>query len=108
MVRRVDVERASLDHEDPLLAQEVEYEAFVVDDVEPLPVELRKGVQGTPRFDATDPFDLVQHGVGDAPLFVQAASRGRVVVDALMAAQGTLDGVLGGHVGAQPHGCEDL
>ena len=48
VIRRVDIEGAALYHENLLLAEQIEHETLVVDDVEPLPVEFRKHVQRTP------------------------------------------------------------
>ena len=108
MVWRVEVEGGALDDEDLLLSQQVQHETFVVDDVEAFPIQLRKGVQRAARLNAADAFDLIQHGVGDATLFVQTSARHDELVDALIAAEGGLDGMLRRHVRAQTHGSEDV
>ena len=46
--------------------------------------------------------------MGDAALLVQTSARHDELVDALIAAEGGLDGVLRGHVRAQAHGSEDV
>ena len=53
--------------------------------------------------DAGDAGDRGDQFVGQVALAAHARRRGRQIVDALVAAQRSLDAVLAGHVGAQAH-----
>src|SRR5690606_37036526 len=68
-----------------------------------LRVDAREGIQRAHRLHAADAGNVIEQFVGTVALFVQVAGRQDQVVDALVAAQGGLDGVLGRHVGTQAH-----
>ncbi len=103
MVRPRPVERRTLNDKQLLRQQQVEHELFVVVNRANLRVDLRECIQRTHRLHAAHARDVVQQLVGAVALLQQAARRQHQVVDALVAAQRGLDGMLGRHVGAQAH-----
>ncbi len=73
-----------------------------------LRIDPRECVQRTHGLHATDTGNVVEQLPGTIALLQQASRWQYQVVDALVAAQCGLDGVLRGHVGAQTHVGEDI
>ena len=104
MVGRVPVEGATVDEEDLFAAQQVKDEALVVADVEALDVNFDEAVECAHRFGHGETGDGVDFLPGEVALFAQTSAGAGEVVDALVAAERSLDGVLCRHVGAEAHG----
>jgi hypothetical protein len=83
--------------------QQFEEQLSVVGDGVQLGVQAREHVQRRLGLDAADARDGGDEFVGQVALAPQAAPLAHQVVDALVAAQRGLDGVLPRHVGAQAH-----
>src|ERR1700733_13642651 len=104
VVRTGPAEPGSLDDLDLLAQQQVEDELLVIVDFVHGRVQAGKCVQAALGLDAGDAGDLVESLPGPVALLAQPAARQDQVGDGLPAAEGGLDGMLAGHVGAQP-GC---
>ena len=103
MVRGGPVEPGALGDQDLLLQQQVQHQLLVVDDVVHLRVEAGERVQRALGFHARHPGDLVELLPRHITLLEQPTTRQHQVLDALMAAERHLNGVLRGHIRAQPH-----
>ena len=108
MVRMGPVEAAALDHQHLFLQQEFEDEVLVVEDRIGLGVQAGEEVHGRLGLVAGDARDGGQEFVGPVTLPAEATRGGDQILDTLITAKRGLDGVLGRHVGAQPHGGEDV
>lgn len=108
VIRPGPVEGGALNDEQLLGKQQVEDELLVVVDRADLRVDAREGVERAHGFHATDAGNVVEQLPRAVALLQQSAARQHQVIDALVAAQRCLDGVLARHVGAQAHVGEDI
>ncbi len=108
VIRRRPVEAGALHQQQFFLLQQVEHHLLVVANVIHLGVEAREHVERTLGFDAGYSGDLVQEFPRLVPLLAQATARQDQLVDALVAAKRSLNGVLHRHVGTQSHGGQHL
>ncbi|RMM96865.1 hypothetical protein ALQ69_104060, partial [Pseudomonas savastanoi pv. glycinea] len=103
VIRVWPVERGALNYQQFFRKQQVEDEFFVVEDRAHLRVDARECIQRAHRLDAADAGNIVEQFPGAVALFQQAARRKNQVVDTLIAAQCSLNGVLARYVGTQAH-----
>ncbi|MNJ23643.1 hypothetical protein D3C77_180310 [compost metagenome] len=103
MIRPWPVERRALDDQQFFREQQVKDELFVVVDRADFRVNPREGIKRPHGFDAADTGNVVEQLPGAVALLQQAAGWQNQIIDALVAAQGGLNGVLARNVGAQAH-----
>src|SRR5690554_1483527 len=103
VIRPGPVEGGALYHQDFFLQQQVQDKFFIVVDRAHLGVDTREGVQRTHRLDATDAGNGIEQFPGTVALFQQTPFGQHQIIDALIAAQCGLDGVLCRDVTAQAH-----
>ena len=98
MVRIRPVEGRPLNDQYLLLQQQVEHHFFIIVDLVDLGIHARKKVHRAPGFDAADAGNIGQEVVGKIALPAQAAARRDQVLDALIAAERGLYGMLPRHI----------
>ena len=106
MVRFRPVKARALNQQYFLVQQQILNELHVILDAKPLYINFRKAIKGTFGFYAGEARNAVQQFIGQIPLYPQSSSGNKIFVDALVAPQGGLYGVLGQSVAAKPHGSQ--
>jgi len=101
MIRFVPVKAPAMNQQNLLRFQQVQYQLFIVVQVEFFDVEFWKQVQRALRLEAGDTGYVAEHAMREVALLKQPATWCDKCVDALEAAKRRLYGVLSGHVAAQ-------
>lgn len=108
MIRLFPMETAAVGQQDVLLPQQVKGELLVVHHAKALLVQLGEDVKGGLGPDKGQAGDGLQCVADALPLLVNAAAGHQQLFGGVQARHGRRDQRLGGHVGAQPHGGEQV
>src|SRR5690606_29461349 len=97
------VEGGAVHQQNFFLPQQIENKLLVIVQIEFLWIDAWEQVDSPLRLDAADTGNVVEHTPGEVALPAQPSCGQHQIVDALVAAQRGLNGVLGGDVCAQTH-----